>query len=195
MSLRLQTSTAGMPRPLPTHSHIPILSCLSVHTPTYPPFSLFLTHAYTYIHTHKPTYPPSHPRHPHTTKQIQRTGSVPCPPSPSATWSPPCSAPSSRTSASSTRTSSCGTGKPSSASRHADLFSLPLCGRHTCLDCSNTPCVCVCTFIRHRPDQPSHPAFNKTLQVWRLVTPFTFFGNLGMNLVMQLFMLVQYSTR
>lgn len=32
-------------------------------------------------------------------------------------------------------------------------------------------------------------------QVWRLVTPFTFFGGLGMNLVMQLFMLVQYSTR
>ena len=27
------------------------------------------------------------------------------------------------------------------------------------------------------------------------MTPFTFFGNLGMNLVMQLFMLVQYSTR
>jgi hypothetical protein len=33
------------------------------------------------------------------------------------------------------------------------------------------------------------------LQIWRLVTPFIYFGGLGFNFVMQLFMLVQYSAR
>ncbi|GAB5033861.1 derlin-like protein [Nannochloropsis oceanica] len=35
----------------------------------------------------------------------------------------------------------------------------------------------------------------KNFQLWRLITPFTFFGGLGMPFVMQLFMLVQYSSR
>lgn len=55
------------------------------------------------------------------------------------------------------------------------------------------------TPTQHDASCPLHPHYNATpphtTQVWRLVTPFTFFGNLGMNLVMQLFMLVQYSTR